>query len=166
MLLTRGASANYLKIYNLNWFWYGSNSQGIQTDAPLESAHLHLYNLVPNVPFYAESKFNALQSKANMPLNVYDGYLYDITWVIAKSVYQARSKKGTDVIAVLPYVSNSYFGVTGYCILNKNGDRSKPFYDFFGFKISWPRPNPLQSTLVKYGYSDYLYGIIRWYRTW
>lgn len=69
----------------------------------------------------------------NMYLDFYSGCQYDASWILMQSVLQTGSTEAHDIISILPDVSNHYFGVTGWCKLDENGDRAPPNYDIWGY---------------------------------
>jgi len=66
-------------------------------------------------------------------LGFYGGCQYDCAWILAEAVLQAGSTDAHDIIPILPDVSNHYFGITGWCKLDENGDRAPPNYDVWGY---------------------------------
>ncbi|UCD44183.1 MAG: ABC transporter substrate-binding protein [Candidatus Bathyarchaeota archaeon] len=59
--------------------------------------------------------------------------LYDACWIMALSVIEADSSRGTAVERVLPDVAGGYTGASGRCFLDENGDRESVDYDIWGF---------------------------------
>jgi len=59
--------------------------------------------------------------------------LYDACWIMALSVIEADSSKGTAVREVLPDVAEGYSGASGRCLLDENGDRESFDYDIWAF---------------------------------
>ncbi len=53
----------------------------------------------------------------------YQFALYDCIWVATLSVLVAGKYDGEAIKNVLPRVAETYFGLTGWCKLNENGDR-------------------------------------------
>ncbi len=59
--------------------------------------------------------------------------IYDATWVIALSILEAGVYDGEAIKAALPEVASRYFGVSGWCLLDENGDRAGG--DYLIYKI-------------------------------
>jgi branched-chain amino acid transport system substrate-binding protein len=57
--------------------------------------------------------------------------LYDIVWLVAKAILEAGTTDTTILKNVLPKVAANYFGASGWCILDKNGDRAVMDYDLW-----------------------------------
>jgi len=50
--------------------------------------------------------------------------IYDAAWVAALSIIEAGVYDGETIRKVLPDVASRYFGVSGWCVLDENGDRA------------------------------------------
>ena len=59
---------------------------------------------------------------------------------------------------VLPNVSADYFGASGLCRLNANGDRAQADFDIWGIGVTDGKPG-----YVTYGYYNGLTGNVIWY---
>ena len=156
---------NYPPLAKLNWFGIDPDDLVIQQNAPIASAKLHLYSPLLTAPPEAMTKFNSLNSRmlalAGRTISIWDGYNYDVAWVIAKSVLTAKSKVASDVIGVLPRVSGNYLGVTGYCKLDVNGDRANPYFEIIGYYL---KPHSqVQSYCKSYGYCEPSHNRVVWY---
>ena len=49
---------------------------------------------------------------------------YDAVWIAALSILLAGATDGPSIKAVLPQVAANYYGVSGWCVMNQNGDRA------------------------------------------
>ncbi|RLF02945.1 MAG: ABC transporter substrate-binding protein, partial [Thermoprotei archaeon] len=50
--------------------------------------------------------------------------IYDAVWVAALSILEAGEYDGALIAKALPRVASRYFGVSGWTLLNENGDRA------------------------------------------
>lgn len=53
----------------------------------------------------------------------YSYNIYDATWVAALAILEAGTYDGEIIQKILPDVASRYFGVSGWTLLNENGDR-------------------------------------------
>jgi len=88
------------------------------------------YSFAPS----SSSKFadfaTAFQTKAGYPPNwAWSATGYDGLWIGALSVLCAGNS-GPAIQKILPSVASSYYGATGWCVLNDAGDRKYPSYNF------------------------------------
>jgi branched-chain amino acid transport system substrate-binding protein len=134
----------YQPLYDVIWF--GSdrtvNSQVIMKDASEEVSHVKLLSLLAQKPAslkYAELG-NRYATFANDEFTIYRAYLYDAAWVVAKSILETGSDDVSKVAAVLPKVSEGYFGASGWCRLNEFGDRVPASYDVWMYAPGAGKP--------------------------
>jgi len=153
---------DYPTIYNLMWF--GSDgtafTQQLIDDAPEQADKLKILStLAAPIP---SSKYFDLYERyyelTNTPLSYYTAALYDIAWIYALSIIEAASTETDAIRQILPYVAENYFGVTGWCKLDVNGDRETSNYDIWGYAIIDGK-----CYNVKYGIYDSLKDTITWY---
>jgi branched-chain amino acid transport system substrate-binding protein len=84
--------------------------------------------------------------------------IYDSIWIGALSVLTAGTYKGDVVAKVVPIVASSYFGVSGWCILNDAGDRKYATYDIMQVVMEGGTP-----TWKTIGFYDESTDKITWY---
>ncbi len=63
-------------------------------------------------------------------------YIYDASWAVAQSVLEVRSADASDVVAVFPDVCSRLHGASGWCKLNKYGDRAPLPFDVWSYANS------------------------------
>jgi len=56
--------------------------------------------------------------------DAYSLNIYDAVWVAALAIIEARSYDSELIAKILPDVASRYFGVSGWTLLDKNGDRA------------------------------------------
>jgi branched-chain amino acid transport system substrate-binding protein len=122
-------------LFNLTWFGIDGTARSVKitTDAPLEANQVKLISLLANAP--NSTKYTEIGARyvaaTGMPFSVYNGYLYDAAWVLAKSIIETGSENATLIASVLPEICETYYGATGWCRLNEYGDRAPPPYDIW-----------------------------------
>ncbi len=144
---------NYAPLYDCVMFC-GRSHVGSKTDVFIgnpDAIHLKAFNLSPQ-PFES-SILDELKSRYPVRVNYLDGegaYLYDAAWAIAASVLETRSTDASVVAGVFPDVCGRYYGASGWCRLDKNGDRAPLPYDvwFYGQDSSYAKPRSLVGVYV------------------
>ena len=81
----------------------------------------------------------------DQPAGYFTGTKYDAAWLIALSIIQTGSTEAGVIARALPEVAGSYYGATGSCELDENGDRMSSSYHI---------PGPFDRDGV-YGYQNY-----------
>ncbi len=123
---------DYRTLHELGWYgWMGTPFSTIESIAPDAAAIYGMASTVV-VPTKSEKWFDFSDDLGYEP-TFYDACLYDICWIYAKSVLEASSTNIVDVKAVMLEVTNQYFGVTGWCNLNEDGDRYPVDYDIMKY---------------------------------
>jgi branched-chain amino acid transport system substrate-binding protein len=56
---------------------------------------------------------------------------YDSAWVVTIAYLETRSAAASVMNVAIPFVANSYYGITGNTALNAAGDRKFAHYDFW-----------------------------------
>lgn len=144
--------------------WFGSDGTALTPqlidDAPYISEKLKIFSTLVAPP--ASLKFIELYDRyfslTSQPLGYYSACMYDSCWIYAMSVILTGTTDAEQIKMVLPGVAENFYGVTGWCRLNINGDRYLANYDIWGYG----RVNE-QVQNVKYGYYDGTTGKIVWY---
>ncbi|OYT31106.1 MAG: hypothetical protein B6U94_04330 [Thermofilum sp. ex4484_79] len=65
---------------------------------------------------------------------------YDAAWVIALTIIQVGQYDGQKIAKALPSVAGSFFGVSGWTKLDKNGDRAGGDYEICAIKMVDGKP--------------------------
>jgi len=155
-------AVDFPTIYSL--YWFGSEGtahdpQPFLDDVPVEADHLKIFS-TQSAPEYS-SKFNEMSDRyydlVSQPLDFYTTCDIDIAWIIAQAVLETRGTDATDVINVIPDIASRYFGYTGWCLLNKAGDRYTSNFDIWGYGYVDSVPSH-----IKYGYYDSTTGQVIW----
>jgi len=82
------------------------------------------------------------RSRAGEDPDPYAYNIYDATWVLALAIIEAGTYDGEAIQKVLPDVAARYFGVSGWTLLDENGDRAGGDYVIYkiveaGGKYEW-----------------------------
>ncbi|MEM2126973.1 MAG: ABC transporter substrate-binding protein [Candidatus Bathyarchaeia archaeon] len=155
---------NYPTIYNL--FWFGSDATALSgwlvASAPDQAKKLKVFSTMatPTKSLKYLQMYDRYYQLTNHPLNFYTACYIDIAWVIAQAVLETRSINASDVIRAIPDISSRYFGYTGWCLLDENGDRASSDYDIWG--CGDPDGNGIVEWVL-YGYYNSVTGKITWY---
>jgi branched-chain amino acid transport system substrate-binding protein len=122
-------------LYNLVWFGADATVKNgaVIRDSPLEANHLKLFSPLaqkPNTAKYAalEARFTEATGRT---FGIYQAYLYDAAFVLARTIIETGSYDATKVAAALPGVCENTYGVSGWCKLNEYGDRAPPPFDIW-----------------------------------
>jgi len=124
-------------MYNVHW--WGSDgtakSQRAMDDAPEEANHIGIYSLLSRetlTPLY-QSLEKRYVDLTKQQYGTYSAYSYDLSTVIATSMFQAQSTTGATLVPLQMPISNQLFGAAGWSKLDQFGDRAAPPYDVWGF---------------------------------
>ncbi len=71
-------------------------------------------------------------------LDIYAANNLDAAWLLTLAVLETQNTMppaldGNDIVKVLPDIASRYYGYSGYCELNENGDRMPGNYRFWGY---------------------------------
>jgi len=122
-------------LYNLVWFGADTTAKNVAVirDSPLEANHLKFFSPLAQNP--TTTKFAAIEPRfaeaTGVTLGIYQAYLYDAAFVLARAIIETNSYDAKKVAAVLPGVCENTFGVSGWCKLNEYGDRVPPPFDIW-----------------------------------
>ncbi|MCX6649772.1 MAG: ABC transporter substrate-binding protein [Candidatus Bathyarchaeota archaeon] len=130
-------AANYPHLFNVTWFganFTASNTLLASLAGP-RVEHLRWISLKPEAP--NSDSYNNLSARylalTGKQIDIFSTYLYDSAFLLARSVVEAQSDDGIKVEGVFQEVSNSTFGVSGWCGLNVNRDRIPPRFEIWTF---------------------------------
>ena len=124
-------------LYDLKWFGCDSTSlvQQFIDDATDEANHLKVFST--NASPGESDKYNNLDTRYRALVGQQPGYYvtttYDLSWIIAQAVLQAQSLDAEDVQPLINDIANNYWGASGWCRLNENGDRYGSDYLIWGY---------------------------------
>jgi branched-chain amino acid transport system substrate-binding protein len=154
---------DFENIYSVKWFGCDSTSlvQQMIDDATDPANHLKIFST--NASPGESDKYNDLDSRYRSIVGQQPGYYvtttYDISWIIATSVLQAQSTDADEVVPIIDDVAYNYWGASGWCRLNENGDRYGSDY------IIWGYGETSEGVIdnVCYGMYDSKTGEVTWY---
>ncbi len=124
-------------IYDLAWFGTDSTSlvQQMIDDATEQADHLKVFST--NASPGESAKYNDLDTRYRALVGQQPGYYvtttYDLSWIIASSVLQTQSMDAEDNYPIIDDIANNYWGASGWCRLNENGDRYGSDYLIWGY---------------------------------
>ncbi|MBS7638133.1 ABC transporter substrate-binding protein [Candidatus Bathyarchaeota archaeon] len=117
----------YPILYGLPWFGihYTAKNRFFLDKAGEEAAHLGIFSPLPApVESYSYTWLNERYHKLfSENLDFKMASRYDIAWIIARSILEARSKDVERLVEVIPMIASTTFGASGWCKLDENGDR-------------------------------------------
>ena len=129
--------------------WFGSEttltSGNILDNAPDQAIHVGLYGPL-TVPDYS-SKYREMAERfepyTEGSYPYYTANMIDAAWIITQAVLETKpsfsapafSITAVDVMEVLPDVASRYYGYSGWCQLDENGDRANANYEIWGYEI-------------------------------
>jgi branched-chain amino acid transport system substrate-binding protein len=144
---------DYAPLYDCVMFG-GRSHVGLKMDGFIGNPDaIHLKTFTPSPQPFKSSIHDELTSRYSIHVNYLDdqgAYLYDAAWAIAASVLETRSTDASVVAHVFSDVCGRYYGASGWCRLDKNGDRAPLPYDvwFYGQDSSYAKPRSLAGVYV------------------
>ena len=124
-------------LYALKWFGCDSTSlvQQFIDDATDEADHLKVFST--NASPGESDKYNDLDVRYRALVGQQPGYYvtttYDLSWIIAQATLQSQSMDAEDIQPIIDDIANNYWGASGWCRLNENGDRYGSDYLIWGY---------------------------------
>nr|QNO54185.1 penicillin-binding protein activator LpoA [Methanosarcinales archaeon ANME-1 ERB7] len=132
---------NYPSISTVKW--YGNNAVALDKEliSNTPAAQFAIRTGFPN-PTYAVGKTekyglvdDPIRKKIGRPPNNYAFAAYDALWVATLSyLATGRTNDSATLKIALPQTAGSYFGATGWTVLNEAGDRKFGNYDFWAVR--------------------------------
>jgi len=122
--------------------WYGSNGFGRSTSFLDEHPNADETTFLAMIMGTAtSSRFNDFQDKyllrsGGILAGTYTTHMYDIVWLLCKSVLEAGTYDGAIVKEVLPTVAEQYWGACGWTKLNEHGDRAESSYQLWTVNLN------------------------------
>jgi branched-chain amino acid transport system substrate-binding protein len=133
------AAKSYPELLDIPWF--GSDGYCMTTPIIQQSGDLAVKTKQVSTwfSFARTSRFDQLASKFyNKTGYAVQGFvvaLYDSAWVLTYSLLMTQKYDGEALTEVLPTVADSYFGATGWTVLNEYGDRAAGDYDIYTINV-------------------------------
>lgn len=128
---------DYPGLSSVYWFGMGElgRNQGIIDEAGGFQTQIRLFS--PEGSASGSGRWKEFEGKyldimGDTP-TYYEGTAYDAAWCIALTILETGSIEVEVVKEVLPMVSARYYGVTGWCKLNEDGDRVPRVFDIWGY---------------------------------
>jgi len=122
--------------------WFGSNGFGRSTTFTDEHPNAHETTFLAMIMGTAQSSrqtdFQAkyLKRSGGRLAGTYTVHMYDIVWLLCKSVLETGTYDGALVKEVLPTVAEQYWGACGWTKLNENGDRAESSYELWTVNLN------------------------------
>ena len=122
--------------------WYGSNGFGRSTEFTDEHPNSHETTFLAMIMGTAQSSrhtdFQAkyLKRSGGRLAGTYTVHMYDIVWILCKSVLESGTYDGAIVKEVLPTIAEQYWGACGWTKLNENGDRAESSYELWTVNLN------------------------------
>ncbi len=149
-------------IYNLYWFGTDSTTKYAKLFefTPTEADHLKLFGpVVAQEDNTIYRKFRETYSAITGQIpDFYTLAMYDACWLYALSIFRTWTAEAPQVKQALPEVAEDYYGASGWCRLNEDGDRYAVDYEIWGYGLEDGK-----LIEVKYGYYDITDGQVTWY---
>ena len=153
---------DYPTIYNLMWF--GSDgtamTQQLIDDAPEHADHCKVLSTLAAPA--SSPKWTYLYDKCyeliNQPVSFYTACAYDIYLAYVHIILEEQTDEPSEIVDhIIPYCYD-LFGTSGWCRLDKCGDRYAANYDIWGYGIIDGK-----CYNVKYGLYDGTTGEVTWF---
>ncbi|MBN2335016.1 ABC transporter substrate-binding protein [Candidatus Bathyarchaeota archaeon] len=128
---------DFPSIYSVKWFGCDSTSlvQQFIDDASEYADHLKIFST--NASPGESAKYSDLDASYRALVGQQPGYYttttYDISWVLATAVLESQSTDAVDVVPIIDDVAYNYWGASGWCRLNDDGDRYGSDYLIWGY---------------------------------
>jgi len=117
--------------------WFGSDGFGRNTAFIDEHPNSYESDFLAMIMGTAKSsRFEAFEEKymersGGRRAGTYTTHMYDIVWILCKTVLEAGQYDGAVIKEVLPTVAEQYWGACGWTQLNENGDRATASYELW-----------------------------------
>ena len=154
-------AGQYPELLNITWF--GSDGHALSEPLVKEAGELavrvkHVCTYFAATQSEKYQQFRAkFVAKAGMEPQSYTVNLYDSAWVVALSTLIAGKYDANAIKKVLPQVASSYFGASGWTLLNDAGDRAGGNYAIW---IVAEENGTIQWKNV--GYYDFVSDSVKW----
>ncbi|MEM3828018.1 MAG: ABC transporter substrate-binding protein [Conexivisphaerales archaeon] len=130
-------AASYPELLSVPWMG-NDNKAGIETEVGeylvMTKAIFPMFT-VPQTTSLWKKFASEFLKRSGLPApaypTAYNAMAYDAAWLAAKAVLEAGVYDGDVIKEVLPKVAERYFGASGLCTLNANGDRDVMDYEIW-----------------------------------
>ena len=162
-LITQAAS--YPNLMNVYWFSSDTTirNQRLIDDASKPTGQVKFFAPFP-APGYSE-KYVTLAKRytdlVKLQYNFNCAAQYDIDWIYTNAALFAGSTASKDIIPQILHVADQTFGASGWCTLDKNGDRKIVNMEIRGFGVQ----NGKTVSFLPYGLYDGVTGKVSWNST-
>ena len=164
--LNRGDFATpYPNLAVMPWFGTDGTAPG---STVLNGANLGVLKILSPAPAIPQNtKVDEMEQRfaaamGYSPMDYSGACFIDAGWMLAQAVIETRptwtlrTPGASDVIKVLIPDSSRYFGYSGWCQLDKNGDRVGGDWEIVGYGLD------ASNNLINLQYGTYNYGTINW----
>ncbi|MEM4971044.1 MAG: ABC transporter substrate-binding protein [Sulfolobales archaeon] len=148
-------AGGYSELMSVTWF--GSDGTALNSKI-LEQAGTQLAKVKHLATIFAPTqspKFmdfvNRFKSRTGEYPGTYPATAYDCVWLLGLAIIQAGKYDGEAIKNAMIPVSRTYFGVSGWTILDDNGDRAGGDYDVWAVVIKDGKPTWERVALVDVG---------------
>jgi len=145
--------------------WFGSNGFGRSTAFVDEHPKAHETTFLAMIMGTAKSsRFTNFEEKyiqlsGARLAGTYTTHMYDIIWLLCKSILEAGTYDGAIVKEVLPTVAEQYWGACGWTKLNECGDRAESSYELWTVVLNTTSGLPIWARAATY---DSGLGALNW----
>ncbi len=137
--------------------WFGSDGTAklddVVKEAGKEAAKVKLYSTLfaPTESLKYKEFYEKFKSRTGSEPHGYSVIAYDTAWLITYAMLLAQSTDSEKIAEILPEVAKSFFGASGWMLLNEAGDRAAGDYDIWMVveedgKYKWKKAGYYSST--------------------
>jgi branched-chain amino acid transport system substrate-binding protein len=127
-------AAHYPELLSVQWMG-NDEKTGIETEVGeylIKTKAIFPMFAVPTTTTIYQRFASEFLKRSGLPkVTGYNAMAYDAAWLAAKAVLEAGVYDGDAIKKALPKVAETYFGASGLCALNENGDREVMDYDIW-----------------------------------
>jgi branched-chain amino acid transport system substrate-binding protein len=119
--------------------WMGTETSGrnqrMLDDGGGQQIDLRYFSslMTPTVSWKWKHLQDEYTAKTAQQAGFYTAANYDVCWTQALSILEAGSTEASDVVEVWPEVPRNFWGASGWCDLDENGDRKPGIFDIWGY---------------------------------
>lgn len=126
-LLMLPEANNYPTLMDVTWFDAEKPSRAPEAgELAVKAKLITCVDTSAVSPKYDEFRAKYMELIPEEPLTWYVNF-YDSAWIAALSLLQTTKYDGEALKAIIPEVASQYFGASGWCNLNENGDKNSDF---------------------------------------
>ncbi len=128
-------AAGYDILMKLTWFGSDGTAKldDVVKEAGKEAAKVKLYSTLfaPTESVKYKEFYEKFKARTGAEPHGYSVIAYDTAWLITYSILLTQSTDSEKIAKILPKVAESFFGASGWLLLNKAGDRAAGDYDIW-----------------------------------